>query len=323
MLRQINSADGSDQFPPLKFVPPASNASSLTLHDGVLYTTTSADCGGSENGVWAINLNDTDPQPVSFVWNGGRIGGAGGFALGSDGTVYVQTGAGLSDPTSNKWAETLLALSPKDLKLKQYFEAPGSGPVTPVVFTWKDREMIVSAGKDGCLLLHDAQSLGGVDHKTPLYRTAPASVGNHGVWGGLASWEDGDGTRWVLAPVWGPVSSEFQEFATNGPSPNGSIVAFKLEERDGRPVLAPAWVSRDMSSPEPPVITSGIVFALSAGTNHATLYALDATTGKELYSTGTQVSARGNLTGVTVANGRVYFTTDDNTLYAFGIYLER
>ena len=89
-------------------------------------------------------------------------------------------------------------------------------------------------------------------------------------------------------------------------------------------MLTPAWVSGDMQSPEPPVITSGIAFALAAGAStHATLHALDATTGKEIYSTGTKVTAPASLTGLTVANGRVYFSTTDNTLYAFGIFLER
>ena len=81
-----------------------------------------------------------------------------------------------------------------------------------------------------------------------------------------------------------------------------------------------------MTSPEPPVITSDVVFALSAGSSpsgHATLYALDALTGKELYSTGNQVAALGNLTGMSIANGRIFFTTADNTLYAFGVFLER
>ena len=108
---------------------------------------------------------------------------------------------------------------------------------------------------------------------------------------------------------------------------------FKLEEVNGKPVLPPAWVSRDMSSPQPPVITSGVVFALSAGEygrderpksgTHATLYAFDGTTGNEMYSTGNQVTTPGNLTGITLANGRVYFTTNDSMLYAFGIFLER
>ena len=313
-LHQLNTSDGSDQFPALNFLPAGAKASSLTVHDGVVYTTTITDCGGAPNAIWALDLNDAAPKPVSFVPKGATIGGLSGFAIGADGTVFVQTAAGQSG--------TLLALSPKDLKLKQSFVTQGNGSVTPVVFTWKDREMVVSAGKNGRLYLLDAQALGGDDHKTALFETAPVS--SAGVWGGLSSWEDAEGTRFILAPVWGAASSELKAFLTNGPAPTGSVVAFKVEEHDGKPVLTPAWVSRDMQSPEPPVITSGVAFALSAGTStHATLYALDASTGKEIYSTGAQVTAPANLTGVTVANGRVYFTTTDNTLYAFGIYLER
>lgn len=313
-LHQLNSATGADQFPPLAFVPPNANASSLTLQDGVLYTTTNSGCGDAPTGIWAIDLNRPDPKPVSYLHKGGKIVGAGGFALGANGAVYAQT------------SDALLALTPKDLKLKQQFAAPGSDPVRPVVFSWKGKEMIVSAGKNGSLNLLEAQSLG-----TPLYQSAPLSSGK--VWGGLSSWEDSGGTRWVLAPVWGPLNSNLKSLLTSGDAPNGSVVAFKLEEQQGKPVLTPVWASRDMSSPEPAVITSGVVFALSAGAysaderpagnSHATLYALDGISGKEMYSTGSQVSVPANLTGLAVVNGRVYFTTSDNTLYAFGIYLER
>lgn len=310
VLHQVNSADGSDQFSPLQFVPPGAKASSLTLQDGIIYTTTSAACGSPPNAVWAMNLNDATPRAVSYALDAGTPGGLGGFALGEDGTVYVQTASG-------KQAGALLALSP-DLKVAKKFATPGSGSTTPVLFSWKGKELIVTAGKQGSLYLLDPQDL-----STPLYQTAPLAAGN--IWGGLSSWEDTDGTRWVAAPVWGPVSSELKAFATNGAAPNGSLVAFKLEEHDGKPTLTPGWVSRDLIAPEPPVITSGGVFVVSTGgaRSHAVLYALDATTGKEIYSTASQVTARANLTGMTVVNGRVYFTTVDGTLYAFGVYMER
>ena len=94
----------------------------------------------------------------------------------------------------------------------------------------------------------------------------------------------------------------------------------------------------------PPVIANGVVFALSAGeftrqvkasegittiderpkgSTHATLYAFDARTGKELYSSRNQVAVPASLTGLTIANGRVYFGGIDGTLYAFGMYMER
>jgi outer membrane protein assembly factor BamB len=88
-------------------------------------------------------------------------------------------------------------------------------------------------------------------------------------------------------------------------------------------VLTQAWVSRDIPSPQPPVIANGVVFALSSKSGtHATLYALDAATGKELYSSRNLVTAPAALTGVTVANGRVYFGTTDGTAYEFGMYME-
>lgn len=263
--------------------------------------------------------------------------------MGTDGTVFVQTGPGALDPASGKWSNTLLGLTPKNLKLANYFTVPDPGPspnaasdlnlTTPVVFSYKDRELVVSAGADGRLYLLDAKTPGGEDHKTPLFQTSPVASAGAGIWGGLSSWQDTDGTRWILAPVWGPVNPELKVPANHGAAPNGSIVAFKLADRGGKPVLAPAWVSRDIHSPEPPVITSGVVFALSAGdygsderpksSTPAVLYALDGATGQEMYSTASQVTAPGNLTGVTVVNGRVFFTTTDRTLYGFGIYLER
>jgi hypothetical protein len=344
-LHQVNSSDGSDQFPPLDFLPANAKASSLTLHDNVMYATTSGGCGGTSDGVYAIDLAEEVTRPVNFPLNGGDAAGLGGFALGTDGTVYVQTGAGAFDSSSNKWSNTLLSLSPRDLKLKGYFSladngtgaktAPHLNTATPVVFDFKGRELVVSTGNDGRLYLLDSETIGGSDHKTALSQTGPVAAANGGIWGGLSSWEDEAGVRWVAAPVWGSVSPDLKVPGTNGPAPNGSIVAFRVEEQGGKPVLTPAWVSCDLNSPVPPVITSGMVFALSTGGYtrqgsalkpkggaRAALYAFDAATGKEMYSTANQVSAPGSLTGLTIANGRVFFTTVDNTLYGFGIHLE-
>lgn len=96
-----------------------------------------------------------------------------------------------------------------------------------------------------------------------------------------------------------------------------------------------------MNRAEPPVIANGIVFAYGngedtdqaypdvglddtaerriPGSTHAVLYALDAETGKELWSSGDQISSWAHWTGLTVANGRVYIGTYDGTLYCFGI----
>jgi outer membrane protein assembly factor BamB len=51
----------------------------------------------------------------------------------------------------------------------------------------------------------------------------------------------------------------------------------------------------------------------------ATLYALDALTGKELWSSGDQITSWNHFSGLTVANGRAYIATFDGMLYCFGV----
>ena len=52
---------------------------------------------------------------------------------------------------------------------------------------------------------------------------------------------------------------------------------------------------------------------------HAILYALDAETGKELWSSGDQITSFAHFTGLSIANGRVYLGTYDSNVYSFGL----
>ena len=203
--------------------------------------------------------------------------------------------------------------------------------------TFQGRQLIIAANKDGCLYVLKASSVGTEDHHHYLSKSivVPALNGEktHGFWGGLASWQDADGTRYILATVWGPLSGVMRAAVAKTAAPNGSIVALKMElDGDGVPILKPAWVSRDLDSPTPPVIANGIVFALANGkffgslkprkNAHATLFALDGTTGREIYSSKDQIDFPGNLAGLSIANGRVYFETSDNAVQVFGKSLE-
>jgi len=319
----------------------------LNIADNVIYTATNQGCGAVPNAIWAIDFAAETPAVTSWATNGGGVWGAGGVAIGPDQTIYAQLGDGPLDPASKKFSNTLVALSPRTLAVKQYFTPPnltatkniGMSAATPVVFAWKGRTLVASSGKDGRLYLLDGELVGGADHKTSLARSAPLSDGataDRGIYG-LASWEDADQNRWIAVAVWGPLAG----VAAN---PTGAVVAFKLEEKDGMPVMNQAWVSRDLSAPLPPVIASGVVFALSAGEYtrtakegfggiysveekpkpgaHATLYALDGATGKDIWSSKLQIAAPAALTGLTVANGRVYFGTTESTFYCFGIPME-
>ena len=52
------------------------------------------------------------------------------------------------------------------------------------------------------------------------------------------------------------------------------------------------------------------------------LYALDAQTGKELWSSGDQIASWSHWGGLSVANGRVYINTFDGMQYCFGVKQE-
>jgi len=296
-LHRLNVSTGDDIVQPVQVLPANSRTSNLMMVNNTIYTVTSPACNLTKNAVWAVDLTVDPPKATSFALNADEVAGTAGPVIGADGTVYVQTSG------------RLLALNAGDLALKKEFNPEnkfsydGLNPMPPLVFQFKGREIIAAARKDGRLSLLDSNAGTSSIVETPL-----------SVSGGLSSWQDADGTRWVLAPVWG----------RNGSSPNGSISAFKVEDQGGKAVLTSAWVSRDMISPLPPVIASGVVFALSAGKNgtRATLYALDAATGKELYSSRNQIATSASLAGMTVSNGRVYFNTMDGTLYAFGMFME-
>ena len=229
--------------------------------------------------------------------------------------------------------------------------------VTPVLFDYRNRKFLVGTSKECRLWLLDRDSLGGEDHRTTLHTTpllcndAQAFDGK-GIWGSLSAWQDARGTQWVIAPFWGPVSKEFKAPIEHARPTGGGVAAYKLEERAGKWTLNPAWLSRDMDLAEEAVIANGIVFAYAAGedasqvvpdvawnepggptyggglssgpgrrvpnSRKAALYALDAQTGKELWSSG-NLESWNHFSGLTVANGRAYIATFDGVLYCFGV----
>jgi outer membrane protein assembly factor BamB len=51
----------------------------------------------------------------------------------------------------------------------------------------------------------------------------------------------------------------------------------------------------------------------------AAIFALDALTGEELWNSGNEITTWNHYSGLTVANGRVFLSTFDGTIYAFGV----
>jgi outer membrane protein assembly factor BamB len=357
LLHQLSAADGEDIAPPSKFVPPNGKPYALNLFHNVIYTHTAQGCGGNPNMVYAYDL--TTRKVGSWGPAGGGMWGRTGPAISSDGVMYTGTGDGRWDPENGIYGNGIIGIqqnaATKALELADYY-GPSNAEwlvkrdldmqVTPVIFPYKGRELMADAGKECRMYLMDTKSIGGDDHRTPLYRSPllcneDVNFASAGIWGSLASWEDAKGTRWVLTPIWGAKHSKFSAPIEHGTVKDGAIVAFKVEERNGHTELVPAWISRDMNRAEPPVIANGVVYAYGngedtdqaypdvglddvatrriPGSTRAVLYALDAQTGKELWSSGDQIQSWNHWSGLSIANGRVYIATFDNVLYCFGV----
>jgi outer membrane protein assembly factor BamB len=153
----------------------------------------------------------------------------------------------------------------------------------------------------------------------------------------MATWQDADGKRFVLLPLWGPPSKDAPAFKYSyGNADQGSVMAFEVsvDSAKNTPTLVPTWMSRDMHVPDPPVVANGIVYVLQTGENtaqkadakarstpvtNAILYALDGETGQQLYSSDKAIDSWTHFSEPVVAGGNVYVSTWDGRVYAFGL----
>jgi outer membrane protein assembly factor BamB len=357
-LHTFNLITGEDVMPPTTFVPPFAKAWSMNVVNGTLYTATSQNCNGVKSGVYAMDLAEPDHKVAYFEAssaNGAGIWGRGGPAITSDGRVIVETGDGQFDLEKGLMADSVIALSAKDLMRLDYFTPRNRawmtkkdldmGSIGPTIFNFKNWELAAASGKEGVIFLLDTKSLGGADHHTPIYRSPlftneEVNFAGKGFWGGFSTFEDQAGTRWLYAPAWGPPASGAKFPKAHGETPDGSVMAFKVEEQAAKPVLTPAWNSVNMGVPTPVIIANGVVFALSDGDSpvqfgpsgnlldekqrlakagHATIYALDASTGDVLFSSGETIKSFSHFSAPAVGGGRIYVGTEDGMLYAFGL----
>ena len=307
-LHSVYVSNGDEPNPAVSFLPANANAQGLIVFDGTAYAETVNSCGGVENGLWALDL---ESKKVSH-WKAGAtgVGGSAGPAVGPDGTIYATDGS------------DLVALEAAALTVKSTYKAGAKLTSSPVVFEFKGKDLLAVTAADGTLHLLDTAK-----PDAPLAKSAPFSGAEYAA-GALASWQDGSGNRWVLAPA-GPM----------GGAKNGSIAAFKVVERNGLATLETAWTSRAMTSPLPPIVVNGVIFALSSGeyrtadtkmpaadrakkSSNAVLYALDAATGKELWNSGSKIASFAHSGGLAAGGNRIYVGTYDGTQYVFGMPME-
>jgi len=284
MLHWIYVSNGDPSQPAIRFVPPNTNVEGLIVIDNVAYAATGSGCAAAPDTVVALDM--ASKELATFKPEAGAIAGSLGLAIGPDGTLYVATTAG-----------EMVALDPKTLKVKDTYRADGPFTTSPLIFEFKGKAVVAAATKDGSLHLLDSAALGGADHQTPLFKSSGQAVVS------LASWQDAAGTRWLLGPT------------------TGAVVAWKVADRNGTPSLEPGWTSRDLASPLAPVIVNGVALTVSTG-SAPVFYALDASTGKDLWSSGRKIASALRGGGLSVGNSQVYLGTDDGSLYVFGFPIE-
>ena len=294
-LRGLDLKNGEERLAPVDFVTPFARNWSLNLIDDVIYSTSGRGCGRAMSGVAAMDVRDpSHPLLMHFYTSSGRPAGPwgrGGVVKGPNG-IFIQTADGLPDPASGTYGESVLAISPKDLRLTDSFTPANwqylnrldldMGAASPVVFQFQKWTLVATAAKEGVVYLLDADALGGgvrnsregiPDHSTPLYQSPRLGndetlLGGRGVWGALSTYEDSQGRRFLYVPMWGPPSKDAPAFKYSyGDAPNGSVMAFQVSVEGEKPVLIPVWMSRDMRVPDPPTVANGVVFAIQTGEN--------------------------------------------------------
>jgi outer membrane protein assembly factor BamB len=302
-LHALNVQNGWDSMTPALFIPSNTRATGLIVASGdagaVAYAATTHRCGSQPDAVWAMDLADAQKAVTAFNVGDATIAGAAGPSIGHDGTVYIATTSGTAAESSS-----LFALEPKTLKQKGAARIAGAGfSSSPLVFTWQEKDAVLVAG-GGRIYVFDPASLAG----GPVATSASFVSGGTADFeiGSLASWTDAGGVRWVAASA-----------------PRG-IVTFKLTDQGGKPSFQAGWTSPDITSPLPPLVINGVLFAASSGTRGVpgVLYALDAATGKQLWTSGRAITStiRG---GLTAGAGTVFVPGSDSTLYAFGFEIEK
>ena len=356
-LYGLDMGTGKVRFGPVQFVAPFAKAWSLNLVGNTIHTTLAQGCGGALSGFYSMDISDRHRPVVRQMLlsntNTGGIWGRGGPIAGENGLVYGSTADGPFDPRVGDYSNAVVAASLDDLELVDYFVPKNHwelyrldldfGAASPVWFGWNGYNLLASGAKEGVLYLLDADSLGGKDHQTPLLDgirlgNDPRSSTSYGIWGGLSTWRDDDGRRWLYVPVYGEPSTEAPEFPIQyGPAPDGSVMAFEVvaEDASGKPALRPAWISQNFKVPEPVALANGVAFVLANGENpnqrdsvkdrqtanieSAVLYALDARTGTELYSSGDSMGTWVHFSGIAIAEGRIYAVDYDSVVYCFGL----
>jgi PQQ-like domain len=170
VLHSLNVQNAADFESAVPFVPAGARVSGFTVINLIAYAATSGGCGGAPDAVWSIDLGSADKPVKQWKPQGGEWGDP-SLAFGSDGSVYVAAGNGLT------------ALDAKTLEPKEHIAA---ATTAAVVFPYKGSDLVAAASREAISLL-DSKSFA-----TPLDRSTAGATA-------LATFDETDGGRWLVA----------------------------------------------------------------------------------------------------------------------------
>jgi len=280
--------------------------SDLTVHFVANGTPGVDDCATQSNGIWGRGGTTYNPY---------------------NGRLYVSVGNGPFDADSggHDWGDSVLALNPdgtgagNGLPLDSYTpteyqslamfngDLGSSSPaVLPPVSGSNYAHLGIQLGKDGAVRLLDLDNLSGkgapgnTGGELQKLALLPGGFGNFGT-PQPAVWTDvhGDQSLWVLASVQGVMSG------------------LQLTVASGQPLLESRWTTGSMSNSSSPLVANDVLYAVTSGSNGATIKAFNPTTGDTLW-TSPAVDGCCHAQSPIVANGRVYLASG-STINAFAI----
>lgn len=231
--------------------------------------------------------------------------------------------------------------------------------VSPVVIDHKGRHLMFGTSKECRIWLVDRDVMNttalGPEHmqmldQTPLICNDSARFDAAGPWGAMAVWEDKAGQLFVALPFLGPLSNGFKAPVEIGKPQLGGVATFRVDLNAGKWHLTPLWTYGDIDQADEAIYANGILFVNAAGedtyqqqpdraweeqpykmvegrgsgtrianSRRAAIYALDAATGKLLWSSGSTITSWNHGSGMTAVNGKAYIGTFDGALYCFGV----